>query len=461
MSKLNIAMKTTPIKTHEGAIAKRINPELQLRRLAMACMLWENQFYVDGQTLADQIAEAISNVSGEVAARIAVEARNYMKLRHLPLLIAREMSRNPFQRGFVKNVLAEIIQRPDELAEYLSIYWKDGKQPISAQSKKGLAKAFTKFDEYSLAKYNRNSDIKLKDVLFMSHAKPKDNEQAELWKRLIADELKTPDTWEVALSANDGVSKKDIWTRLISEKKLGALALLRNLRNMKEADVDRGLIIEAIETMKVERVLPFRFIAAAKYAPDLEQYLEGAMFRCLEDHKRFTGSTVLLIDVSGSMDVGISGKSEMTRLDAACALAMLAREICDDVRIFTFSMKLVEIPNRRGFALRDAIVQSQQHSGTYLGSSIEAIYGTGKIKPSTNQYGWREVSFDAQGLSPDRLIVFTDEQSADRVPDPKGLGYMVNVASYKNGVGYGPWNHVDGFSEKIVDYIQTLEDFDD
>jgi hypothetical protein len=35
----------------------------------------------------------------------------------------------------------------------------------------------------------------------------------------------------------------------------------------------------------------------------------------------------------------------------------------------------------------------------------------------------------------DRILVITDVQSHDRVPAPKGRGYVVNVASARNGVG--------------------------
>ena len=56
------------------------------------------------------------------------------------------------------------------------------------------------------------------------------------------------------------------------------------------------------------------------------------------------------------MDYALSAQSEMTRLDAACGLAILAREICDEVEVFTFSNDVVKVPPRRGFALRDAIV---------------------------------------------------------------------------------------------------------
>jgi len=51
---------------------------------------------------------------------------------------------------------------------------------------------------------------------------------------LVAGELATPDTWEVALSAGASVDKREAWERLLAENKLGAQALLRNLRNMAE-----------------------------------------------------------------------------------------------------------------------------------------------------------------------------------------------------------------------------------
>ena len=35
--------------------------------------------------------------------------------------------------------------------------------------------------------------------------------------------------------------------------------------------------------------------------------------------------------------------------------------------------------------------------------------------------------------------------------------YVINVASYKNGVGYSKWTHIDGWSDSVVEYIRTLE----
>jgi 60 kDa SS-A/Ro ribonucleoprotein len=422
------------IKTHEGATAKIINAEQELRRSVMACMLWEKTFYENGEDIAARIVKFVPLVDAAVVAEIAIDARSKANLRHVPLLIAREMARHAGHKSLVSTVLEQIIQRPDEINEFLSIYWKDGRCPISAQVKKGLAKAFQKFNEYQLAKWNKDSSIKLRDVLFMCHAKPKDKEQEALWKRLVEKELQTPDTWEVALSS--GADKKESWERLIAEGKLGGLALLRNLRNMEQVDVDRGVIAAAIGRMQTERILPFRFISAARHAPQLEPSLETAMLKCLSGRNKMPGKTILLVDVSGSMDSPISEKSDLTRLDAACGLAILARELCESIEIHTFSQSIAEIPPRRGFALRDAIVNSQPHMSTYLGAAIRTLAGKG-----------------------DRLIVFTDEQSHDVVPDPDGWksAYMVNVASCKNGVGYYAWHHVDGFSEAIFDYIMAKE----
>lgn len=84
-------------------------------------------------------------------------------------------------------------------------------------------------------------------MLFLCHAKPRDEAQAAVWKRLIWGRLTTPDTWEVTLSS--GAEKGQAWERLLREQKLGALALLRNLRNMREAGVDESLVLIALGSM--------------------------------------------------------------------------------------------------------------------------------------------------------------------------------------------------------------------
>jgi hypothetical protein len=419
-------------RTHEGAPAAVLTPEQALRRSILACMLWENEFYEDGMTIASRIRELVPRVAAEKVAALALEARSSMKLRHAPLLMVREMARHVTHRGLVAETLVRVIQRADELSEFVAIYWADGRRPLSAQVKKGLAAAFVRFDEYALAKYDRAGAVRLRDVLFLSHAKPMTSDQALVWRRLIAGELATPDTWEVALSS--GGDKRAHWERLLTDHRLGSLALLRNLRNMKDAGVAEDLVLSALDAMRIDRVLPFRFLAAARHAPQWEEALERAMFRSLEGTDRLAGHTVILVDVSGSMVAPLSRRSQMLRTDAAYGLVLLLREIAGKVTVYTFSNAAKRIPPRRGFALRDAMESSQPHQATYLSAALDAV---------DEPY--------------DRIIVITDEQSHDRIAAPRGKGYVINVASARNGVGYGPWVHIDGFSEAVITYIRELE----
>lgn len=431
-------------RTHEGAPARTLTADESLRRSVLSCMLWESEFYENGAEIATRIRTLVPQVEAAQVAALAVEARERMHLRHIPLLLVREMARHSTHRTLVAETLARVIQRADELAEFLAIYWAEGRQPLSAQVKKGLAAAFVKFDEYALAKYDRAASVRLRDVLFLSHARPLTSEQAELWKRLVAGQLVTPDTWEVALSAagRNGESKQQIWERLLAERRLGALALLRNLRNMHQAQVSEELILRELTSMRTDRILPFRYLAAARSAPQWEDVIELAMIRSLVPRAgQLAGHTVLLVDVSGSMNAPLSRRSEMHRTDAAYGLAILLRELAERVTIYTFSDAAVRVANRRGMALRDMLEHSQPHGATYLGAAL------------------RHVEWECPRY--DRLIVLTDEQSHDKVAQPLGRGYMINVASARNGVGYPDaergWTHIDGFSEAIVDYILALE----
>jgi hypothetical protein len=302
---------------------------------------------------------------------------------------------------------------------------------------RGLADAFRKFDEYQLAKYDRPKGIKLKDVLKLARPKPENEEQRQLWGRLKNGELKTPDTWEVALSG--GADKKETFERLIREGNLGYLALLRNLRNMTSAGVDHKLVSDAIEARKGAKwVFPFRYVAAERAAPGFSVPLDKALVASINEEVPLPGLTVVLVDVSGSMDDMLSGKSDMRRIDAAAALASVIPT--ESLRVFTFSNGFVEVPARRGLAGVDAVIRSQPHGGTYLNRALETL---AKAVPDC-----------------DRLIVITDEQSHDAVGAghaPAGRNYMINVASYKNGVGFGEWTRIDGFSEGVIKFIRENE----
>jgi len=425
--------------THEGARAVSLSPEQQLERTVLACLLWEDSFYESGESVAERIKRLVPLCNPQAVAALVVLAREEMKLRHAPLLLVRELSRYP-SRISVAGLVDRVIKRPDEITELLALFAaeREGKakklNSLPKQVLKGIARAFTRFNEYSLAKYNRHNPIKLRDALFLSHAKPVSDEQAALWKRLIDGKLAIPDTWETQLSA--GADKKATFERLLAERKLGSLALLRNLRNMTEAGVSVGSITEALllDAPKT-KALPFRYLAAARAVPALSSVLERAMLTSLEGAAKLPGRTILLVDVSGSMQDKLSAKSDLSRLDAAKALAILLVEICETVGVMTFDTGVYGVTPSRGMALADNIGRTR--GGTDIGFAVSK----------------------ANQMLYDRIIVFTDEQSRTPVPQPHdgARAYMVNVASNEHSVAEGAWTSITGFSEGIVRYIQAVE----
>lgn len=431
-------------KTHEGAPAAAMNAEQALRRSVASCFLFEKEFYEDGQEIAGRIVKLAGELVPAKIAAIAIEAREKGNLRHVPLLLLSVLARTGKGNKVVADTIDRVIQRADELSELLAVHAKaNGVKPdkikgkISAQMKKGLARAFVKFDEYQLGKYDREGAVRLRDALFLVHAKPKDNEQAALWKRLVSNDLAVPDTWEVGLSG--GADKKETFERLIHDGKLGYLALLRNLRNMAAAGCDEYLVQDAIVARKggAQRVLPFRYVAAARAAPQFEPAIDQALSEAISEMPILSGKTVVLVDVSGSMSDPLSSKSDLRRVDAAAALASI---INGDLKVLVFANSVTELAPRRGIAGVDNIVR-HLGGGTLLGAAVEHVNRLKKV---------------------DRLIVITDEQSHDRVPDPIApRAYMINVASAKRGVGYGRWTHIDGFSESVLRFIQEFESNND
>lgn len=418
-------------RTHQGGAGVAFSPADELRRAVMCCLLWERNFYESGEAIVDRIKRLVATVDPQITASLARAARNDFKLRHVPLMLARELLRHP-SAEHVDHLIYDVIQRADEPAELLSMYWADKKDaPLSAALKRGLARAVTKFDRYQVAKWQGSDKaVKFRDVLFMTHAKPKDNEQADIWKHLIDGTLPSPDTWEVALSA--GADKKATFERLMRERKLGYMALLRNLRNMAGEGVDRDLVRkELLDGAVRSRALPFRFIAAARACPVWEPMIDEAMQLATTGLPKLKGRTALLVDKSGSMGSKLA-HGDLIRLDAAKALAILLRGVCENVDIYAFNASLHAVPARTGMALADAI--GPAGGSTMLGLALRGL---------------------PQGY--DRTIVITDEQAADSVGAPQGKGYMLDVAGHQNGVGYGHWTRVSGFSEAIVSYIAATE----
>lgn len=469
----------------QGAWADTSDAYENLRRIAVTWFLFEEPFYGKAEDIYALLKKWCGEVEGEQLAALAVECREMFNLRRMPLFLARELARH-YQGSMVSDTIANVIRRPDEITDFLALYWKDGNdQPLSKQVKLGLAAAFKKFDEYQLAKYDRAGEIKLRDVLFLVHAEPEDapgrkntrkERKAEreqdknikgkslgekLFEALVNRTLSIPDTWEVALSKGD--NKRRVFERLMEENKLGDDAFLRNIRGMSEAGITLATLREELGHRNFKRQLPTQFLAAAKEVPALEEEIIEALLRKVGQTK-IGGKTCVIIDVSGSMNQGLSNKSDMRRVDAAIALAMILRESCESCVIYATAgddgakqHETAIIPKRRGMALRDALLETF----TQERSNKKFLGGGGIFVVQVMSY----VAEQEEGTKFDRVVILTDEQDTDiksnTVDKAKRLGqynYILNVAPEKFGVVTGgKWTRISGFTEHVVDFLLLNE----
>lgn len=437
MARTNIPLKYASVVTHEGGAAVREGNLKQLRRTLSTCLLFEDTFYEGGASIANRLVEQAKTVSPSELMDEVIRAKEQLFLRHAPLWLAVALTR--YHRGAaVGDTITRVIRRADELAETLAMYWKQaGKDaPLTKQLKRGVANAFAKFDAYQFSKYDRPGEVKLRDALFLTHPKPEGTRDA-LYRQIAEGTLPPADTWEVGLSAATTPEEKcKVWRDLLWKNKLGALALVRNLRNMEQVGVPRSEILDALDNANLKGILPYQLLAAWREAPAFSQKLdELARKAAATTTRKLPGRTLLVVDVSGSMEWALSSKGTLARYEAAGALAAYLIGVCSDTRIFVFSDKVKEIPVIPGFGIIEAISRTIG-GGTHLGAAS------------------RQLSSIAKGY--DRVIVITDEQAQDGNVVNMGAKrhYMLNVASYEYGVACEKgWTRISGFSPAVIDWI--------
>jgi len=152
-----------------------------------ACIEWERAFVAGHGQTATGLRELAHRLPPQSLADLAITARDELKLRFAPLALVCEMTRfTKRHRALIASTLEKVIQTPNEITEYVTIYWKlsGGRCPLSKQSKLGLKAAFNKFTEQEFANCDDDGEVKLRDVLSLVHAKPKDREHGRIFARI-------------------------------------------------------------------------------------------------------------------------------------------------------------------------------------------------------------------------------------------------------------------------------------
>jgi 60 kDa SS-A/Ro ribonucleoprotein len=486
----------------EGAPAFKLDPKLKLYSRT-ATSLVEPQFYTpDVKDQLTSVRALVKMCPPEFVAKLAVYIREEMYLRSIPLVLLVELIKAGGRGQMVSRAVERCIQRPDELYEILSYFIQANERgSLTKQLNKmpkillaGLRKAFLKFDEYQFAKYDRPTGVRLRDVLFLCHAKPssgvrgylkKERKQgvkqpedpgSQLFKKITDQILKTPYTWETVLS--DKGNTKEVWEELIDSKKVGYMALLRNLRNILKANVsDQHLgkvltYLSSRDAVLRAKQLPYRYISAYQELAgepswnlkDVEAALEVAMRHSAENIAGFDSDTKVLIccDMSGSMQNKISEKSKILLQDVGLVLGMMLQFKCRKVLtgIFGETFEMITLP-----------------SNDILKNALAFIKMNGRVGHSTN--GWKILDYCInRKLEVDKMCFFTDCEWWDSEPGwgeshkaaaywreykklfPKAKCYYFNLAGYGTtpiSTKAGDVKFISGFSDRVFNVLEAIE----
>ena len=483
--------KNNVVTNYEGEKAYRLTPELELYSAVVTAGLSDTFYEKDGTRLG-RVQELLKKNDAEFVAKLAVYARTKMYMRSIPLVLAVELAKENSGNAIVGKAVNGVVQRADEITELLAYYQLANKRngtkklnKLSKQVQKGLAEAFNRFDEYQFSKYNRETEVSLRDALFLVHPKAKNEEQQALFNKIAAKDLSVAYTWETELSAlgqqkfagekEKAAAFRTKWEELIGSGKLGYMALLRNLRNIIEAEVSWNSMskvcafIANADAVAKSKQLPFRYLAAYREVKQLKSdyvsmvlnALEDAVVASVKNISGFDEQTRVLIacDVSGSMQKPVSAKSKVMLYDIGLMLGMLLQSKCKRVvsGMFGNTWKIINLPNRG------------------ILSNVDEYYKReGEVGYATNGYLVINDLIN-RGVVMDKVMLFTDAQLWNSTKDgqylaqlwksykaiaPNAKLYLFDLAGYGNtpiSVQRDDVTLIAGWSDKVFDVLHAAE----
>lgn len=524
------------VHNYEGGEAYRLPPEVELYSLASTTFL-KDSFYESGDDRLERLRGLVSACDLVFVAKLAVYVRTVMHLRTVAHVLAVEAIRRhsatmkhclekgiettPKKLGYRPSMLASMVRqvcvRADDMTEILAYFVEaegrgDAKvlNNLPNQLIEGLGRssgAFARFDEYALAKYDRAGAVTLRDAMFLTHPKPRDEEQGEVFGRLAQGKLEVPFTWEVELSRlgqekyRDGRERMEAfrakWEELIDRTTergypvLGYMALLRNLRNIVEA----GVRVEQMEKVcarisdpegvKRSKQLPFRFFSAYKMLHQTGGLAIGPLLAAVDSalmesagHMPFISDedkVLVACDISGSM-----GHSTITptisgmELGLILGVALTSRAKWNTLGLFTDTWSIAQIP--KGTVVLESVLRicnSAVPRGTRgdlpLRYAIEnPQHGYNRIFYFTDGQVWRD---DKRGADAGYMsnLGFGFEHCTE-VPQlwneyrgmvPSAKLILVDVRGYGNtplevNRGQGVY-FVSGWSNRIFDALEAMD----
>lgn len=450
--------------------------------------------------------------------------RNEANLRSASVVAAAEIVKARLVAGLQDNryLVSDALQRPDEPGEFLAYWVSQFGRSLPKPVKRGISDACQRlFTERNFLKYDSDSKgYRWADILQLVHAQAKGPAQNTLYKFVLNARYESNDetfsldalpmlhanrmllalpkeeralvtagqlqeagfTWESLAGWLQGPMDAAAWEKIIPS--MGAMALVRNLRNFDQAGISRTARrtvedkLTNADEIRRSRQLPMRFLNAYRainnsgtvsgWAPVLEEALNLS----LANVPVLSGRTLVLVDLSQSMyGRALSERSDLRWVDAAAVFgAALARRAGPQaVDLYGFGT----IPRRYNFTAQSSVLplaEAMANTRTtpaelgltgYAPQDILGLGGTETAKALRETFSGHN-----------RIVIITDEQHSgsgyyfshgevNTVLDQFNVpSYTWNLAGYKVGQAESgsKRRHVfGGLSDSAFRMIPALE----
>lgn len=446
--------KTTKTYTtnYNGGTATKVDPTTELTLSVLSGFLDVDSFYESNADKVDRINGLLSRVNDNYIFKLAVAARNEFKLREAPVvLIALQTLRGKI---IPKNVIYKVFVRGDEVTEYISaVKALSNKGTITKEASRVANTVLNSLTERQALRYMGGSKSwSLADVIRVTHPKPVNEKQSTLLQYILRKDRDGSHTkaWESlsdkgkellpfiksSVTEDDGsvswersVSAGASWDSVV--RKMGYMALLRNLRNFlkdttfTEWDYVISVLTDKNEVLKSKQ-LPFRFYSAYREVSaasntdwttltKVKRALEIALEHSVANASQLEGKTLYVIDNSSSMTFGeVSKMSSLTYATVANVLGVIGAMISNaDVVTFSSNAKKVDLKGMSALQAIEYLEDNIAGGGTVINSVTKVV--------NIHDY--------------DNIVILSDMQLSDNLETTgfskfTGNIFSVNLAGY-------------------------------
>lgn len=480
MGKFNtIDTNPTKVETHEGGTAylKSIENEWTNMLFSFVLQAGNDSFYetVDDKEnrFVELTDEIISKYGPQFAAKAAVFTRNELGLRSVSELLAALLNKENFEGK--RKFYADYFKRPDGVGEVFAAVDYLGMKKSHALIR-GCGDYLSGLSEYQIGKYKMSKrKYNMFDLINLTHA---NSEAIDKYKRGT---LASPDTWEVAIStAEDEDSRSQEWIRLVTEEKLGYLALIRNLRNILNADgvteswVKEVLIPQITNKDKILKSLTFpyqiyvAYLAVKDSCPFEVMVALSDAFKisALSTMPSLPGNNVIVVDVSGSMNDPYSTNSQLSIVEVSAVYAValyLSNNKFDMIKFGSQAMQ-VEYPKLTNvFSLIDKFSLNEALG---YGTEINPVFDIlDKNASKETCYDRIFIFSDMQVMAGANSWFTSDKNTANSrfesyaKMSPNAHVYSFDLGNYRSQLvsNHSKISYVTTVSNKIFEIIQYLD----